>query len=147
MVLHSASDGKLVGNPEDHRDVLGMVVDVPANDKYVTLVALTDYTNSLYNSDGGGFMGWGRHPAVRAATEELLTQAQEHQAEFTGPETDDLPAPGFVRLHLLGPTERRSADVPSGCLLNSEPHALAPVLLGVQKVFAILEMAIQRGPT
>jgi hypothetical protein len=52
-----------------HPDISGVVVDVPAQGGFATVVGLTDDTTSMYTSTGGGTIGAGKHPdgALRRA--------------------------------------------------------------------------------
>jgi hypothetical protein len=76
-----ALDAVRAGLPEpapDHPSVSGLVVDVPAEGGFATVVALTDGTTSMYTSTGGGIIGAGEHGQVAAATRALLTVVEAH---------------------------------------------------------------------
>lgn len=122
-----------------HPDVSGMVVDLAASGGFATFVALTDGTTSMYTSTGGGVIGAGGRPGVAAATQQLLTVVQEHVAAFSLDGTDELPAKGTVRLHLLrADGGRRTADLPEDAFWGRVGHPLTPVIAAVQHVITSL---------
>ena len=71
-MLGAASSGQIPRH-DDHPDVYGLVIDMPGQGGYATVVALGDNTTSMYTSTGGGIVGAGERPAVAASTQRLLT--------------------------------------------------------------------------
>jgi hypothetical protein len=120
MALGAVAKG-LQSPGEDHPDVSGLIVDIPAQGGFSTLVALTDDTTSMYTSVGGGTIGAGGHQNVASATQALLSVAQGQLGAFTQPGDSDLPPPGRVRFHLLSPSGSRNEDVPEGSFWG-RPH-------------------------
>jgi len=84
MALGAVAKG-LQSPGEDHPDVSGLVVDIPAEGGFATVVALTDDTTSMYMSTGGGTIGAGGHQNVASTTQALLTAAQGQLGAFTRP--------------------------------------------------------------
>ena len=66
----------------EHRDVSGVVVDIPTEGGFATVVGLTDNTTSLYTSTGGGTIGAGEHREVAAGTHRLLSAVQAQLESF-----------------------------------------------------------------
>jgi hypothetical protein len=126
---------------EDHPDVSGVVVDIPAEGGFATVVALTDNTTSMYTSTGGGTIGAGEHEKVASATERLLSVAQAHRASFSRHGDLDLPPPGFVRFHILSPSGSRGEDVPEDSYWGRAPHELMPVIAATQDVVTAMRGA------
>lgn len=120
----------------------GLVVDIPAQGGYATVVALTDSTTSMYTSTGGGTIGAGEHATVAAATQQLLAEVQRHRGMFEAAPDTDLPSAGFVRFHVLAPSAgRRLADVPEDAFWGRTDHELMPVLAAVQEVISAVRAA------
>jgi hypothetical protein len=115
-----------------HPSVSGVVVDIPAQGGYVTLVAMTDSATSLYTSVGGGTIGAGSHPAVATATRRLLSTIQLYLERFVPEASTSPPPPGTVRLFVLTPGGRRVADIPEDAFWGRIQHALTPVIEAAQ---------------
>lgn len=118
--------------------VLGVVVDIPADGGFVTVVALADGTTSMYTSVGGGTIGAGGHENVAAATSELITIAERALAEFTLAGSTGFPDPGFTRIHVLELESSHMEDVPEDAFWGRAPHALLPVIGAIQAVIGAL---------
>jgi len=137
LALSAVSDG-LEAPSLQHPDVSGVVVDVPADGGFATVVALADGTTSLYTSTGGGTLGAGGHPVVARANRRLLIAAQVHRGLITSPDDGSLPPAGAVRLHVLTHTGARCADVPEDAFWGGSPHALSPLIAAVQSVVSAI---------
>jgi hypothetical protein len=122
----------------DHPDVSGVVVDIPSQDAFATVVGLTDNTTSMYTSTGGGTIGAGEHAAVAAATHQLLTTIQAHLDSFDDEDDGSLPPAGSVRFHVLAPTGTHRKDVPEDSFWGRVPHDLAPVIGATQELISAL---------
>jgi hypothetical protein len=138
--LASVANGLAPPSP-DHPDVSGVVVDIPAQGGFATVVALTDNTTSMYTSTGGGTIGAGQHEKVANATQRLLSVVQDHLASFRRHDDVELPAPGLVRFHILSPSGPRGEDVPEDSYWGRAPHQLMPVIAAVQDVVAAMRGA------
>lgn len=144
MALESVANG-LAAPPAEHPNVSGVVVDIPAQGGYATLVALTDGTTSLYTSGGGGTIGAGTDDAAAQATRHLLTVVESNLGQFQHADDDALPSPGSVRFHVLTPNGRRREDVPEDSFWGRSLHALTPVIAAAQLlVTAVREASEQR---
>ena len=80
--------------------VWGVLMETGYPEAVATLVALADGTTSLYFSNGGGVIGAGEHSAVRAASETLLSTAEEHLGELAPAVGTPLPEVGRVRFYV-----------------------------------------------
>lgn len=128
----------------DHRDVSGVVVDIPAEGGFATVVGLTDNTTSLYTSTGGGTIGAGEHPEVAAATHRLLSAVQAQLGSFRRQDDGDFPPAGNVRFHVLTPAGSRSEDVPEDSFWGRAAHELMPVIASTQELVTAISQASPR---
>lgn len=109
----SAGDMDLIARTPGHPNVAGVVVDIPGDGGWATIVAMTDGTTSLYTSAGGGLIGAGEHEAVAIANTELLdTAQQELDGLALGDDTGHPPA-DLVRIFILTAAGAGTVDVPS----------------------------------
>jgi hypothetical protein len=141
--LESAGRGWIAATPA-HPRVCGVVVDVPASGGFATVVALADDTTSLYTSVGGGAIGAGGHQPVADANHRLLATIDEYFLGFSIGGDDSLPAAGFVRYHVLGPTNRSTADVPEDCFWGRADHPLMPVIVATQDLISVMRSVTPR---
>lgn len=129
-------------SPQESRTyVAGVVVDIPAEGGFATVVALADSTTSMYTSVGGGIIGAGGHPPVAEATRRLLAEAESHLARFRSKDDDGLPSAGSVRFHVLTPAGNWYADVPEACFWDQAPHDLSAVIVATQEVVSAMRQA------
>lgn len=139
-VLESATRGWIAPRPQ-HPRIAGVVVDVPTNGGFATLVALADDTTSLYNSVGGGTIGAGAHRSVADANCRLLTTIDEYLLGFAIGDDDALPQSGSVRFHVLGATSRSIADVPIESFWGRADHPLMPVIVATHDLISEIRSA------
>jgi hypothetical protein len=137
----AAWDKGLPQPPSEHPDVAGLVVDIPAQGGFATVVGLTDNTTSMYTSVGGGTIGAGEHAAVASATHRALAVVQEHLASFRHADDKQLPPTGVVRFHVLTISGARRADVPEDSFWERAPHDLMPVIAATQDLIAAIRQA------
>ena len=140
MALGAVANG-LAAPRSDHPRVSGLVVDVPAEGGYATVVALTDDTTSMYTSGGGGTIGAGQHEAAANATHALLRAAELQLDAFDQPEDPSLPPRGPVRFHLLAPAAGRTLDVPAEAFWGRAQSPVMPVIAATQQVITALREA------
>jgi hypothetical protein len=93
LALEAAS--RLPAPPPGHPPASGVVIDIPAEGGFATLVAMTDSSTSPYTSVRGGRIGLGSHAAVVGATQQLLHTANAQLGSFGAEDDDDFP-PGRV---------------------------------------------------
>lgn len=137
MMLDAVENGLTQPSPE-HPDVSGLIVDIPAEGGFVTIVSLTDGTTSVYTSTGGGTVGAGAHEAVAEANERLLSVVQTHLEVFTLASDGSLPDSGHVRFHVLTPSERRYVDVSLDAFWGRADHQLTPMVASVQDLITAI---------
>jgi hypothetical protein len=133
MALRAGESGLLAVAP-DHPNVMGLVVDIPAERGFATVVALADNTTSMYTSVGGGTVGAGQHTAVADATQALLRTVEAHLSLFPSEDDASFPGPGQVRFHVLGLSGRRRAEVPDDAFWGRQPDRLIQVISATQDV-------------
>jgi hypothetical protein len=115
-----------------------LVIDIPAQGGFVTVVAMTDNSTSIYNSAGGGTLGAGGHENVAAATQALLSSVQTNLASFASGDDLGFPPSGCVRFHVLSPSGPRHGDVAEDCYWGRAPHELMPVIAASQDVVSAI---------
>ena len=140
MALSSVANG-LATPSADHPDVSGLVIDIPARGGFVTVVALTDSTTSMYTSVGVVKIGAGAHERVATANHALLSVAEASFATFTRSDEGTLPQPTLVRFHLLTPAGSIVADVPEESFWGRARHQLMPVIAATQAVITAIREA------
>jgi hypothetical protein len=109
-----------------------VVVDIPVDDGYATLVAMRDDTTSLYLSTGGGTIGAGSHARVAAAAGALRAALVDNLTSFSAGERPDLPPRTAVRFHVSTGAGRYTADVPTGAFWGEVDDPLTPVIATAQ---------------
>jgi hypothetical protein len=109
--LGAVAAGLAPPRPE-HPHVWGVVIDIPRDAEWVTIIALGDGSTSMYTSVGGGTIGAGEHEVVRRANEQLLEVIEIEALAHLDPDPGTHPPPGFVRFHVLGPGDLNGVDVP-----------------------------------
>jgi hypothetical protein len=140
MALAAVENG-LAPPTSDHPDVSGVVVDIPAQGGYASVVALTDNTTSMYTSTGGGTIGAGEHAAVASIAQQLLVIVQAHLGSFKQRDDGSLPPTATVRFHVLTPSGNRRDDVPEDCFWGRAPHELMPVIAATQELITAIRGA------
>lgn len=90
----------------------GVVIDIPGDAAWVTIVALGDGSTSMYTSVGGGTIGAGEHEIVRRANQQLISVIEHEVLPHLDRDSGTHPAPGFVRYHVLGADGLTGIDVP-----------------------------------
>lgn len=85
--------------PSSASEVWGALMETGYPKAVATLVALGDGTTSLYFSSGGGIIGAGQNPAVRAASEAFITAASRALGDFQPATRTPYPAVGEVRFY------------------------------------------------
>ena len=113
--------------------VWGFLMETAYQDAVVTLVTIVDGTTSLYISNGGGFIGYGRHPAVQKAAKSLIITSEEFVDQMDPVEVCMLPEPGQVKFHALTCEGTFSA----GCeeaVLTTGKHPFSSLFASAQAV-------------
>lgn len=124
-----------------HADVAGVVIDIPAEGGFATVVAMTDSTTSMYTSVGGGVIGAGEHAHVADATRRLLMEVQAQLGLFRRLDDGEFPPAGSVRFHVLTPSGNRMVDVPEASFWGDVGHELMAVIAATQEVISAIRSA------
>lgn len=130
--------------PAEHGDVYGMVVDIPQGGGYVTLVAMSDTSTSMYVSNGGGIIGAGeKHPAVAHASRAVLVRAQHCLNNFVAETSNNLPPSGIVRFHLLTESQKLCLDITEDQFWGKTTITgkQFPMIMAVQQLIHALQSA------
>ena len=122
----------LVSAAESSR-LYGILVETGYPGATVTLVVLNDGTTSLYFSNGGGFIGCGRSPAVQRASQALMHCAGNHLDQMRQIQTCELPETGRVSFHLLAYNGVYAADCDLDALTSGR-HPLSELYQAAQAV-------------
>jgi hypothetical protein len=125
---------------EDLPRVWAALMDLPASDSVASLLASAEGTSSLYFGTGGGIIGAGKHPQVRAASRRFLV-ALDAALDATGPATEAvLPTPGRIRFAIMTYDGMRGADV-SEDDLKAGGHPLSKSFMAGHELIAYLRAA------
>ena len=119
--------------------VWGILVETGYPSTTSTLVALADGTASLYFSNGGGFIGCGRHPAVKEAAQDLNRTAEGLVSQMNPVEACELPRPGRIRFHVLTFTGIYTADCDQTALASGR-HPLSSLFQAAQGVITQIRL-------
>ena len=109
-----------------------------------SLVAVADGTVSLYISTGGGTIGAGGRPAVRAAAKRFLQAAADAASSMAVATEFPLPDAGHVRFHVRTPEGDMTADAAEDAL-RARRHPLSPLYMAGQDVITEIRVASERG--
>src|SRR2546427_3290116 len=99
QALTVAYDELGLGPTVARKNVWGVLMELGYPQAVATLVALGDGTTSPYISTGGGIIGAGEHPPVRAAAEKLLGATEAHLDGFQPVAETPLPQTRRVRVY------------------------------------------------
>lgn len=140
MVLAlSAADLGLTRANYPH-EVWGVLMETGMQDWHYTVVALADGSTSLYISTGGGIIGAGGWPAVKAASKRFLTQGN-HALDSSTPATSLEPPPlDTTRFFFLTFDGLRVGTAPEAAL-NKKNHPLAALFWAGQDVITAIRKA------
>ena len=120
--------------------VWGVLMELGYPQAVATLVALGDGTTSLYISTGGGIIGAGEHPPVRAAAERFLGAIESHLAGFQPAAETPLPQTGRVRFYVRTFTDTLGAEADEQDLGHGR-HQLSPVFHAGHAVITEMRLA------
>jgi hypothetical protein len=137
----SVGPGELGLAPTEARQhVWGVLMELGYPQAVATLVVLGEGTTSLYISTGGGIIGAGEHPPVRAAAEKLLAVTEAHLDGFHAVAETPLPQTGRVRFYVrtFGGTLGAEADEQD---LGHGRHKLSPVFHAGHAVITEMRLA------
>jgi len=126
--------------------VTGVVVDLPGDGGYATIVALSDGTTSMYTSGGGGMIGLGAAPIVVAAARDLFMAVQTHLTAFATADDGALPPPDAVRFHVIGPNGRTRVDVSDDVFWSERPHDLSDVTNALHALIGTIQDVGEPAP-
>jgi hypothetical protein len=115
-------------------------MEMSVSDSVASLLASAEGTSSLYFGTGGGIIGAGKHPQVRAANRRFLV-AIDAALDALRPVTEfPLPGPGCIRFAVLTHDGKRGADV-SEDELKAGAHPLSKSFLAGHELIAYLRAA------
>ena len=126
---------------DEGASVWGLVMDtVMADGAWHCLVVLGDGTTSLYTSSAFGVIGAGAHPAVRQASQTLLSGAEAALDLFTPTAMTSLPVPGQVAIRALTFTGQAVVAAPEDDL-GHDRHPASPVFHAAHAVISEVRRA------
>jgi hypothetical protein len=127
--------------PPDHGNVLGAVVDIPAEGGMASVVAMADGSASMYTTTGGGVIGGGTHEAVKSAVHVLLVRIEGLIESFPEDERVDLPPTDMVQITVMTPSGRRRACVPAAAFWGAEPSTVVELIAAIQDLMSTIRGA------
>jgi hypothetical protein len=115
-------------------------MELCASDSVASLLASAEGTSSLYFGTGGGIIGAGKHPQVRAANRRFLTRL-DAALEATEPVPEAvLPTAGRIRFAVMTYAGLRGADA-SEEELKAGAHPLSKSFMAGHELIAYLRAA------
>ena len=115
-------------------------MEMSVSDSVASLLASAEGTSSLYFGTGGGIIGAGKHPQVRAANRKFLA-ALDAALDSLPPVTDfALPDPGRIAFAVMTYEGRRGADV-SEDELKTGTHPLSASFMAGHELIAYMRAA------
>jgi len=120
-------------------EIWGVLMELGFENGAATLVSISDGTSSLYYSTGGGVIGAGSHPDVKAASQRLCDLAAE-PARAAAPADDfPLPADHRVRFYFLTTSGVRTAET-GDAELGAGRHPLSGVFVAGHDVITAIRL-------
>jgi hypothetical protein len=110
----------------DQPNVWAILMETGLQRGAATLFSVVDGTTSLYYSTGGGVIGAGERPSVRATLPAFFRAAEGCAAQFSVASTTPLPDAGRVRFYLRTFTGTLSAEAAQDDLATMH-HPLSPL--------------------
>jgi hypothetical protein len=120
--------------------VEGALMDLAYPNGSATLVAMADSTVSMYVSSGGGFLGMGERPAVRAAAQTFLSVAKRCADGFSEAASYPLPNPGEVRFYVTAREGVRASEEIDERAIQAVAHALSPLYAAAQALITQIRL-------
>lgn len=124
---------------------LAVVVDWRLNDGHqATIVCTADGHVSMYTSTGGGVIGAGMHPEVRAAGLDVIQHAESARGTFTPCQEPPETPPDHMTFSIVS-TQGTTTASASASDLQTDTSPLHDLATAVQRVIHILDTV--NGPT
>lgn len=120
--------------------VLAVLMETGYSAAVVTLVAVADGTVSLYFSNGGGIIGSGEYPQVRAVGLDMIKEAADHLPTLVKADSHSLPRESYTSFYVVTTSGAYTQSVLEDDLGN-ERHALSPLFFAGHKLIAYIRAA------
>jgi len=134
---------------DDLAHVWAAFMEMSVSDSVASLLASAGGTSSLYFGTGGGIIGAGKHPQVRAANRRFLVAVESALDALSTVDQFELPGPGRIRFAVLTYDGKRGADA-SEDELKAGGHPLSKSFMAGHELIAYLraasEAAAKRSP-
>ncbi|MEA3136201.1 MAG: hypothetical protein QOC71_482 [Thermoplasmata archaeon] len=101
----------------------------------VTVMSAADGTTSIYNSSGGGTIGYGEYPEPATASKALVAAARLEVARFPLVQKQPLPPPGVWAINVVTKDGVRRVEAPEAALQSSS-HPLNGLFVKTHEVIA-----------
>lgn len=140
QILALTPDQLKLAPTTDLPHVWAAFMDLGVSDSVASLLASAEGTSSLYFGTGGGIIGAGKHPQVKAANRRFLV-ALDAALDALAPMTEAaLPETGHIRFAALTYDGLRGADAVED-ELKAGGHPLAKSFLAGHELIAYLRAA------
>ena len=128
-----------ISSAPGHERVWSVLMETGYPKAIVSLVTVADGTTSLYFSNGGGIIGAGQHPPVRAAADAFIAAANMYAEQLAPASEHPLPAVNRVRFYARTYDGLLTAEADER-ELGENRHPLSPLFhLGHAVIAAVRE--------
>ncbi|MHB8632824.1 MAG: ankyrin repeat domain-containing protein [Thermoplasmatota archaeon] len=116
-----------------------VLVDIGLDNGCVTVMSAVDGATSVYNSAGGGTIGYGEHPEPAAASKELVAAARDQALRAPVVKTHPLPPAGIWAIHIVAPDGVHRVEARENAL-NASSHPLHGIYVKTHAVITACRM-------
>ena len=143
MALGAVAKG-LQSPGEDHPDVSGLVVDIPAQEGFATIVALTDDTTSMYMSTGRGLLGQADARMWHQRRKRCFPLLRPNSEHSHGPAIRTSRLPAKFAFHLLSASVR-ATKTSLQAVFGAAPARVHRVIAATQDVISAIRSSTPQG--
>lgn len=140
QILALTPDKLKLAASDDLPHVWAAFMDLSVSDSVASLLASADGTSSLYFGTGGGIIGAGKHPQVRAASRRFLVALDAALDSLTDVADFVLPGTGRIAFAVRTYDGKRGAHV-AEAELKSGSHPLSKSFMAGHELIAYLRAA------
>jgi hypothetical protein len=144
QALHRSRAELGLPKPSEATKPWGVLMESTHEDAFVTVLALSDGSASIYLSTGGGFIGGIGQESIRHAATRMVRVATGFVAGMTPTADYPLPDRGRTRFYVRTDAGVLTADAPDAELAQRR-HALAPLFFAGQDVITAYRVLSEKN--